>query len=412
GQLGNGPTSPQSASPNTLTTPVDVLAVSHSADLEGAERSLLTAVNGLASRGKLRPSVALPTRGLLSSALETRSIPCSFPGPYAPWLSRSAGEAFTKRVPRMVLNRALAMRHAHRGRARPPAMVWVNTLANPFGALLGHRLGVPVVWHVRELVTEQKGQHWDCGQSSSMRLLARSAFVVFTTQAVASAYRPFIGDTPNAVIPNGFDFAAPSSVPVQPPQPNAERPLRLLCVAKLAPLKGISDALHALAQLRREGVHAELRVAGTVTDYAPTLYALANELGISEFVDWHGYRSDVYQLYQWADLTLVCSLGEAFGRVTVESLAAGVPVVGTNSGATPEVLGPFAVDLLYPSGDTQALAARIRSLIAQPNLYLRIATQGSSYARETFGVAQYVSQLEQTLLATLDPHTPTHKVRP
>ncbi|MFT4572666.1 MAG: glycosyltransferase involved in cell wall biosynthesis, partial [Candidatus Binatia bacterium] len=105
-------------------------------------------------------------------------------------------------------------------------------------------------------------------------------------------------------------------------------------------------------------------------------------------------------------------LGEAFGRVTVESLAAGVPVVGTNSGATPEVLGPFAVDLLYPSGDTQALAARIRSLIAQPNLYLRIATQGSSYARETFGVAQYVSQLEQTLLATLDPHTPTHKVRP
>ena len=58
----------------------------------------------------------------------------------------------------------------------------------------------------------------------------------------------------------------------------------------------------------------------------------------------------------------MCSQCEAFGRVTVEAMRAGLPVCGTNSGGTPEIIDPGVNGLLSPAGDANALAANLMAL--------------------------------------------------
>lgn len=380
--------------------PVQILAVSHSAAIGGAELSLLSALAGLRGSRNLSVRVSLPAEGPLANRLEDKGLRPLYPGAYTPWLSRSANEARLKRYPRMTLNRLFARSFARRLGVQAPDLVWANTLATPFGYLLSQALGVPLVWHVREFVHPEFGVHWDLGEDRSMGLLSRSAAVVFTTEALAAAYRPFLGDTPTHVIPNGIEFGANPDPSTAAPKPRPGRPLRLLCVAKIAPLKGLSDALSALAHLKGKGVEAELRFAGAPTSHCETLKDLAVKLGVSDAVRWLSFCDDVAPLYEWADMTLLCSLREAFGRVSIESLAAGVPVVGTNSGGTPEVLGKFGEGLLYDPGDSRELAARILGLLENPELYLRIANEAPADVRERFSHDTYVARLEQLLLET------------
>jgi glycosyltransferase involved in cell wall biosynthesis len=68
---------------------------------------------------------------------------------------------------------------------------------------------------------------------------------------------------------------------------------------------------------------------------------------------------------------------EQFGRVLIEAMACKVPVIGSDSGAIPEVIGNAG--LIFPEGDADALADRLRRLMASPALRLELATRG--YAR-------------------------------
>jgi glycosyltransferase involved in cell wall biosynthesis len=65
---------------------------------------------------------------------------------------------------------------------------------------------------------------------------------------------------------------------------------------------------------------------------------------------------------------------EQFGRVLVEAMACGVPVVGSDSGAIPEVVGNAG--LIFPEGDALALTGRLHQLMASPALRLELADRG------------------------------------
>jgi len=69
----------------------------------------------------------------------------------------------------------------------------------------------------------------------------------------------------------------------------------------------------------------------------------------------------------------MCSQNEAFGRVTVEAMRAGLPVCGTDSGGTPEIIEPGIAGLLSPAGDAHALAANLMTLESDEDLRRRLA---------------------------------------
>jgi glycosyltransferase involved in cell wall biosynthesis len=178
---------------------------------------------------------------------------------------------------------------------------------------------------------------------------------------------------PIAMISGGVDHA------VFRPSPNRERlrakwqipadSFALLTVRRLDPRMGLLALIEAFARVRHEHPRAALLIAGRGPQ-ADALAARARELGVDDAVQVLGFVADdeLPGLYNAADCTVVPSLAlEGFGLVTAESLACGTPVIGSDSGATPELLAPLSTRLLFTSGSVDALADKLREVLGNPS---------------------------------------------
>jgi glycosyltransferase involved in cell wall biosynthesis len=201
----------------------------------------------------------------------------------------------------------------------------------------------------------------------------------------------------------------PAAVDLARFQPNADREaLRqslgygpgpsIFCMRRLVRRMGLEVLLDAFARVRAARPDVSLRVAGT-GPLADELRARAAGLGLEEGLVWLGRVSDadLVKHYQAADLTVVPTVAlEGFGLITVESLACGTPVVGTNEGGTAEILRPFAPDLLVPPGQPDALAGKLLALLSGTEpVPTRAACR--QYAEERYAWPQVLARLEAVL---------------
>ena len=162
-------------------------------------------------------------------------------------------------------------------------------------------------------------------------------------------------------------------------QLTGDDPIVLGLVGRLVPEKGVADALHVLAAVRRSR-DARLVVIGQGPEEMPGR-VLAGELGLSEVVDWQPWRSgeQMAAAYRSMHVVLLPSRAtetwtEQFGRVIVEAQASGAVVAGYGSGAIPEVLGAAGVSV--PEGDISALSVAVTDLLADEVSYQRRRTAG------------------------------------
>jgi glycosyltransferase involved in cell wall biosynthesis len=176
------------------------------------------------------------------------------------------------------------------------------------------------------------------------------------------------------VLPLGVDLSAFEAPDRSPPSGM----LRVGFVGRLIPHKGVDVLLEAAALEPRLSV--QVFGAGPIEG---DLKKKASELGISSRVDFHGHVNDVdiNQAYRSLDVLAVPSVPmpswiEQFGRVVVEAMASGVPVVASASGALPDVVGEAG--LLVPPQDPPALAAALSRFLDEPTLWGRLRAAGLS----------------------------------
>ena len=375
-----------------------ILFVSHSAQMYGAERSLLDLVTGLSERG-VACNVLVPEEGPLTEALQAAGIPWRV-AEYPWWVAR-------RRKPLSVLRRTIAnfrvlFRLKRMFRERPPALIYTNTVVIPIGALLARALRVPHVWHAREFVHEDIGACYDYGTRLSMRFIRTSTRrVICNSQAVADKLSRHIPARQMSVIYNGvLDDDAPQ--PVERPHPQG--PLQLVIVGALVPHKRQDEAVRALGVLTRQGVDVHLRVVGAVPDgYGATIRQVAEAEGVGDRVQLEGYTSDPLAAFARADVALVCSRNEAFGRVVVEAMSVGTPVVATASGGVSEIITDGEDGLLYPPGDVEALAGCITRLAREPELYRNISRQAAQSAPRRFSRRRYVEEVLALIRSVASP---------
>ena len=82
------------------------------------------------------------------------------------------------------------------------------------------------------------------------------------------------------------------------------------------------------------------------------------------------------------DIELVCSRNEAFGRVTLEAMLHGIPVVGSNVGGTLELIKNRETGMIYQYGDINDLANKIEVLIKEHELYNLIINNAMEFANK------------------------------
>jgi glycosyltransferase involved in cell wall biosynthesis len=177
-------------------------------------------------------------------------------------------------------------------------------------------------------------------------------------------------------------------------------PLRVLLAARIDEFKGHRHALEAIAQLKAKGSNVSLRCAGD----GPSRRAIekhARELDVMDrvqFPGWVDHEKLLAQLEDHAwDVALLPSVENSLSRegipvFLIEAMAAGVPVVATNTGGIPELLGGGA-GVLIAQEDSRAIAEALGRLAADGDLRRQLAEAGVRRVREQFAIEATVSSL-------------------
>src|ERR687894_2861477 len=195
-----------------------------------------------------------------------------------------------------------------------------------------------------------------------------------------------ITTVPNAVV------SAPEARSEEPPTGLRERPL-VGVVARLQPEKGVANFLKAAVRVAPQFPEAHFVIAGD-GPLRQELVSLAEDLGLRDRVHFLGFRSDASELMGSLDVLVVPSLTEGSPLVTLEAMAAGVPVVASAVGGIPDQIRHDKEGLLVPPGDTDALSNALLALLRDPPRSRRLGEAGRRRVASRFSHATMVRQIE------------------
>ncbi|OBX35249.1 D-inositol 3-phosphate glycosyltransferase [Halomonas elongata] len=116
------------------------------------------------------------------------------------------------------------------------------------------------------------------------------------------------------------------------------------------------------------------------------------ELGLESRVSFAGFRSDLPSCLKALDIVCVPSRNEAFGLTVIEAMAAGRPVVGSSSGAIPELVSEETGRLAAPDAP-EAWAAALVELLGDAGLRDRLGAAGRRRVQEDFTLSGHVAAL-------------------
>ena len=156
--------------------------------------------------------------------------------------------------------------------------------------------------------------------------------------------------------------------------------INISIVGQVSQGKGQDQAIKACKILKDKGYNIFLNIIGEV-DYD---YLETSTPGYKEF-EWlilHGQVDNVKELRRSMDIELVCSKSEAFGRVTIEAMLAGIPVIASNTGGTIELIEHKQNGLLYNYGDVQQLSEMILTLVNDEQLKVKLVENASRFAEK------------------------------
>ncbi|MFM7730513.1 MAG: glycosyltransferase family 4 protein, partial [Flavobacteriales bacterium] len=167
-------------------------------------------------------------------------------------------------------------------------------------------------------------------------------------------------------------------------------------------LKGQHIAIESLVQLRRKGVEAQLLLMGDATLHEGNAYHQRIEQWIqthqlNDAVKLVPGQNDVALFYHAIDVFALCSVGETFGNVTIEAMAMGLPIIGTNRSGTPEILDHGHCGALIPPHDADVLAEVIQRLKGDQSLRTRLGNRAKERFNENYTLQQSVVQLMQVI---------------
>ena len=128
------------------------------------------------------------------------------------------------------------------------------------------------------------------------------------------------------------------------------------------------------------------------------LESRAAELGISGQVTFTGFLQEVEKIEAALDVAVITSKAEALCLSILESMIAGIPAVGTDSGGVAEVIRHGENGFLIPVGDSDALAKRLTELLTDEEKRRAFGAQAKKDAEDTFLADKMTRKIEKLYL--------------
>ena len=359
---------------------IKVLFVTHYRELYGANRSLLQLMLELRQNGVL-PTVLLPfgdtsTKDDLTAELDRHGISYT----EAP-IRIDKHRDWIKAIPNYAMA-AIERRKAYQAvRNLNFDIVHSNSSVMSTGAYIAGKAGKPHVWHLREFGRDDYGVRTPFGKWFQKFIYSgRNTFIAISDN-IRDHYRKYIGNQEIRRIYNGID---PTSIKEKIRQ--NER-VEICIVGFVRPEKGQMELIKAADDIanRRGLKNFHVTIVGEgEEDYMDIVRNYIDSHGLSDHITVAGRRNDVPDLLAKMDIGVMASTHEAFGRVTIEYMMAGLAVVASDGGANTEIIDDPHTGLIYPSGDSSALADRLEMLISDSDMRIKVAHDGQNHAMAGF----------------------------
>lgn len=360
-----------------------VLAISnHGTMLGGGEHSFLDFASHLPINWKV--AAAVPYEGELEFRLRRRGVETkvlSLPA-IRPW----------------GIVRIMAALRAHLRQCRKyrPALIYANgSRAAFYGGIAGRLLRVPVIWHCR---IAQRDLYLD------PILVRLSSRIVTNSQATTRRFSPHF-QVKISMIYNGVDILWLQEGDVRLPNLIQEDWKVILNVARVSKWKRHDLILSAFEQTARYDSKIHLFCLGAKDEWEPDwwehLQERTRQSPVSQRIHWVGQVDDVRPWYRSADMLVLASENEPFGRVIVEAMACGLPVIATRSGGVPEIIRHEKEGLLVSPGNVKELTGAIERLLKDDPLrkhLIRYGRQRSAY----FNLENHMTKMVKVFAETVD----------
>lgn len=397
-----------------------VLFLDQTGALGGGELALRDVVRPYRARCR----VVLFTDGPLRGLLEEDGVPVTSLGP-GPGVADGSGGSGAGRGLASIRResgpiRALAAAPAYlrlvRGvaaMAREHDLVYANSQkAMLVGAAAARLAGVPLVSHLHDILSPA---HFST-LNRRLSVMTANRFcrrIIADSTATAEAFVAAGGRADKVeVVYYGFE-SPPPPASGQRASTRAELGVGpddfvVGHIGRLSPWKGQDILIRALARVP----HAVGVIVGEALfgedELARTLPELGASLGLADRLRFTGFRADVVDVMRACDVVVHSSTSpEPFGRVIVEAMLAGVPVVAARAGGPCEIIDDGRTGWLTEPGDEAALAERISALADDPSTRSAVASRGAAEAAERFtmeamhaGIARVIESATSANVAT------------
>nr|WP_296047214.1 glycosyltransferase family 4 protein [uncultured Blautia sp.] len=270
-----------------------------------------------------------------------------------------------------------------------------NTSVINLGGLLHKKTGIPHIWYVREFGQEDFGLYPLEGEKRFFRTInSESTKVITVSKALAQKYRPYVEKEKLKVIYNGV--GAENVIKKEKTQLKQE--FIFLIAGTIQPGKGQNIAICAAGELVKRGIYNfKLLIAGS-GDTSGLDNLFPEQM---EYVTFLGRVSDMRGLRKKVDVELVCSKSEAFGRVTAEAMMGGIPVIGANTGGTPELIVDGENGFIYKQSDVIDLADKMELFIKNPQKITEMGKNAQEYAKEHFAIERCAKEVNEVYTSIL-----------
>jgi len=276
-------------------------------------------------------------------------------------------------------------------------LVHVNSLTgSQYGILASKLSGVPCVLHSRDIL------RFKLDRFSSLLLNSAEAVVAcssFTRQTLIDAgiHQDRIRVILNpAIDPEEARDGAKASGRVRKELAGGKETPLVGLIARIVRYKRHEDFIRAASEVIKKMPNVKFLIIGDIVDeeYFRYLNNLVKELKLNNRVIFVGFRHDILSVIGALDVVVLCSVKEAFGRVLIEAMAMGKPIVATDSGGIRETVVHGETGILVPDKDPYALSRGILDIILDKDMAETLGKNGQRKAFEHFSIEAHVRAVE------------------
>lgn len=379
---------------------IRVLFIANTTSLYGANRSMIELAVALQKIGLEsfffipQDSIISQEHRLLRHKLEDYGFICAFVR-YLPSIHIISENVQTKKLFREEVNERCLIKMQDYVKKWKIDIIHTNSLTHNIGALLSAKVQKPHVWHIREALKEDYGLDYD-NKSLYRMCLKQTDKIICISNYVRKIHKEMLQDTNTITLYNGVDI---DNYIINDSYKSSKNIYRIIICGLIRKEKGQLEAVRALERLisKYNVYNVYLQIIGDCRgEYGEEIIKFIKVNKLEEFVEIIPFQDNLRELRKAADIALMCSENEAFGRVTIESMLSENLVIGAASGGTIEIIEEGILGYLYQKGNVDNLCKKIyyaithwreqKEIIVRAKEYAKLNFDSNIYARKIFNV--------------------------